>query len=53
MPPESFGMSLGKGLAGTASSGIVSGLINQGFGAWTAARDYKYWKKRTDYENQL
>lgn len=51
--PDSFGMSFGKSLANSAGSGIVSGLINQGFGAWTAARDYKYWKKRTDYENKL
>lgn len=50
---ESFGSSFGKSLVNTAGSGIVSGLINQGFGAWTAARDYKYWKKRVDYQNQL
>lgn len=53
MANESFGAAFGKSLANTAGTGVVSGLINQGFGSWTAARDYKYWKKRTDYQNQL
>ncbi len=51
--PDSFGMAFGKSLANSAGSGLVSGGINQLFGALTAKRDYKYWKKRTDYENQL
>lgn len=51
--PDSFGMAFGKALANSAGSGLVSGGINQLFGALTAKRDYKYWKKRTDYENQL
>lgn len=51
--PDSFGMAFGKSLANSAGSGLVSGGINQLFGALTAKRDYKYWKKRTDYANQL
>ena len=51
--PDSFGLAFGKSLANTAGSGLVSGGINQLFGSLTAKRDYKYWKKRVDYENQL
>lgn len=51
--PDSFGMAFGKSLANSAGSGLVSGGINQLFGSLTAKRDYKYWKKRVDYENKL
>lgn len=51
--PDSFGMAFGKSLSNTAGSGLVSGGINQLFGSLTAKRDYKYWKKRVDYENKL
>lgn len=51
--PDSYGMAFGKSLANSAGSGLVSGGINQLFGSLTAKRDYKYWKKRVDYENKL
>lgn len=50
---DSFGTAFGKSLAESAGSGLISGGINQLFGALNAKRDFNYWKKRVDYENEL